>query len=79
LNGYLFDENLPAPPHVQPDFSARIMLSTPPPWVVHLRVGNMRLAEFHAWLAAAWPQVERLLPAHKLLSVYADRIESVRE
>ncbi len=61
------------------DFSARVMLATPPPWIVHLRGGNMRLAVLHAWLAAAWPHVERLLPAHKLVSVYADRIESVRE
>ena len=61
------------------DFSDRIMLSTPPPWVVHLRFGNLRLKEFHALLAKVWPQVEALLPAHKLVTVHADRIESVRD
>ncbi len=59
------------------DFSDRILLSQPPPWVVHLRIGNLRRADFHAFLARIWPQVETLLPAHKLVNVYADRIEAV--
>lgn len=29
------------------DFSARIILAEPPPRVVHLRFGNLRLAAFH--------------------------------
>lgn len=61
------------------DFSHRIMLSTPPPWIVHLRFGNLRLKDFHALLAKMWPHVEALLPAHKLVCVYADRIESFRD
>jgi predicted nuclease of predicted toxin-antitoxin system len=62
------------------DFSDRVMLAPPPPpWVVHLRFGNLRLREFHTLLARVWPQVESLLPAHKLISVHADRIESVRD
>jgi predicted nuclease of predicted toxin-antitoxin system len=59
------------------DFSHRMMLASPPPWVVHLRIGNLRRADFHAFLARIWPQVESLLPAHKLVNVYADRIEAV--
>lgn len=60
------------------DFSNRIMLSVPPPWVVHLRSGNMRKWEFHRLLASVWLQVEALLPAHKLINVYVDRIEAIR-
>lgn len=59
------------------DFSDRIILHTPPPWVVHLRFGNLRRRDFHAVLARAWPQIEALLPAHKLVNVYADRIEGI--
>ncbi len=59
------------------DFSDRILLTQPPPWVVHLRIGNLRRADFHAFLARIWPQVEALLPTHKLVNVYADRIEAV--
>lgn len=61
------------------DFSGRIMLATPPPWVVHLRFGNLRRREYHALLAKVWPRVEALLPDHKLICVYADRIESFRD
>ncbi|MFA6285801.1 MAG: DUF5615 family PIN-like protein [Opitutaceae bacterium] len=59
------------------DFSGRIILSAPPPRVVHLRFGNLRRAVFHQRLAVVWPQIERLLPTHKLVNVYSDRIEAV--
>jgi predicted nuclease of predicted toxin-antitoxin system len=59
------------------DFSNRIMLSPPPPWIVHLRIGNMRRREFHAFLERIWPEVESLLPEHKLVNVYEDRIEAI--
>ncbi len=59
------------------DFSNHILLAKPPPWVVHLRIGNLRRRDFHAFLARVWAQVESLLPAHKLVNVYADRIEAV--
>jgi predicted nuclease of predicted toxin-antitoxin system len=59
------------------DFSHRMMLASPPPWVVHLRFGNLRAGDFHALLARLWPGIEALLPANKLVNVYADRIEAV--
>jgi predicted nuclease of predicted toxin-antitoxin system len=59
------------------DFSGRMILHTPPPWVVHLRFGNLRRREFHASLARVWPQVEALLKTHKLVNVYANRVEGV--
>lgn len=59
------------------DFSDRILIAEPPPWVVHLRIGNMRRHEFHAFLSRVWPQIEALLPAHKLVNVYLDHIEAV--
>ena len=59
------------------DFSGRIILTTPPPWVVHLRFGNMRRRNFHALMARIWPQVEVLLKTHKLVNVHADRVEGI--
>ena len=59
------------------DFSDRILFINPPPWVVHLRIGNMRRRDFHEFLEKVWPHVQTLLPAHKLVNVYADRIEAV--
>jgi predicted nuclease of predicted toxin-antitoxin system len=59
------------------DFSGRIILRTPPPWVVHLRFGNLRRRDFHALLARVWPQVESLLKTHKLVNVHRDRLEGI--
>jgi len=60
------------------DFSPRIVLGTPPPRVVHLRVGNLRGREFATWLKHVWPQVESGIATHKLLNVYRDRLEAVK-
>ena len=60
------------------DFSDRIILGTPPPWVVHLRFGNLRRKDFHALLARVWPQVESLLKSNKLVNLYADRVEGIK-
>jgi predicted nuclease of predicted toxin-antitoxin system len=59
------------------DFSLRIILKNPPPWVVHLRFGNLRRAEFEHALGRVWPEVERLLKHHKLVNVFLDRVEGV--
>jgi len=61
------------------DFADRVMHASPSPWVIHLRFGNLRRADFETCLATVWPRVESLLPAHKLIRVFADRIESVRD
>jgi predicted nuclease of predicted toxin-antitoxin system len=60
------------------DFQYRALLTSPPPWVVHLRFGNLRRRDFLALLARLWPRIEALLPSHKLVNVYADRIEAIR-
>ena len=59
------------------DFSERILISVPPPWVVHLRFGNLRRKDFHAFLKQIWPRVEILVASNKLVNVYLDRIEAV--
>jgi predicted nuclease of predicted toxin-antitoxin system len=59
------------------DFSERIFTSQPPPWVVHLCIGNLSRNEIHPFLQRIWPQIEAMLPSQKLISVFLDRIESV--
>ena len=59
------------------DFSDRIIISSPPPKVIHLRFGNMRKRDFHAFLARAWPQIEQLIQTHKLVNVYFNSIEGI--
>jgi predicted nuclease of predicted toxin-antitoxin system len=59
------------------DFSDRIMASSPPPRVVHLRFGNLRRDDYHALLARRWTQIESLLKTCKLVNVYPDRLEGI--
>jgi predicted nuclease of predicted toxin-antitoxin system len=59
------------------EFSDRIIASSPPPRVVHLRFGNLPRNEFHAVLARRWPQIESLLKTNKLVNVYIDRLEGI--
>lgn len=59
------------------DFSDRIAAAQPPPWVIHLRVGNMRKKDFHVFLEKHWGRIFGLLPTCKLINVYFDRIETL--
>ena len=60
------------------DFANRSMVTSPPPWIVHLRFGNLRRNEYHAFLTRVWPKIEKLLPDHKLVNVYLNRIEAIK-
>ena len=53
------------------------MLSQPPPKVVLLRIGNMKMRNFHGFVQGVWPDIEQLVKSYKLVIVYADRIECV--
>lgn len=59
------------------DFSDRMILSSPPPRVVHLRIGNMRIRELRDFVGATWPRVEQLLQTQKLLHVCQDSIDAI--
>ncbi len=51
------------------DFSDWVLLSDPPPRVVHVRVGNLRMREFYTAMHRVWPQVSSLINTHKLVIV----------
>lgn len=61
------------------DFSDRMMLSDPPPRVVHVRLGNLRMREFHEILTRCWPWVRENIPQFRLIRIYADRVEGVQD
>jgi predicted nuclease of predicted toxin-antitoxin system len=61
------------------DFSNRIMLSTPPPRIVHVRLGNMKMKDFHTILSRDWPWVRENVSKFRLIRIYADRIEGVAD
>ncbi len=61
------------------DFTERMLAQGPPPWVVHVRTRNMRVADFRALLHLVWPRVWELLEGHKLVVIYRDGLEAVRD
>ncbi|MBS1937973.1 MAG: DUF5615 family PIN-like protein [Bacteroidetes bacterium] len=60
------------------DFTSRILLSKPPPKIIHIRLGNMDMRNFHAAIAKCWQEVLAMNETHKLVTVHAGRIEGVR-
>lgn len=59
------------------DFSTRVMMHTPPPKVIHIRVGNMKMKQFYDVLSGLWPGVTSLNDSYKLINVFSDRIEGI--
>lgn len=59
------------------DFSDRILLANPPPRVIHIRIGNLKMRDFHRAIAERWLSICQLSQSHKLVQVFADRIEAV--
>jgi predicted nuclease of predicted toxin-antitoxin system len=53
------------------------MMHTPPPKVIHVRVGNMKMKQFYDVLSDLWPGVTSLSDSYKLINVFSDRIEGI--
>ncbi|NOT84372.1 MAG: DUF5615 family PIN-like protein [Methylococcaceae bacterium] len=59
------------------DFSELVLLNEPPPRVIHIKFGNMKMREFHQTLTKTWVEICALSEAYKLVRVYQDRIEGI--
>lgn len=59
------------------DFSNRIILSVPPPKVIHIRFGNLKFNEFFKILTDNWTEIQNLNAKYKLVNVFRDRIEGI--
>jgi len=59
------------------DFSARVMVTASGPHVIHIRVGNLVMRDFHALLSGIWDDVCRLSATSRLVAVFKDRIEII--
>jgi len=59
------------------DFSSRIIFHTPPPKVIHIRFGNMKMREFFSTLTSVWKDVIELNSNHKLVNIFRNRIEAI--
>lgn len=59
------------------DFSDRIILSEPPPRVIHIQIGNMKIRDLHGFLHRIWPEIRELVTTHKLIRIHPDRLECI--
>jgi predicted nuclease of predicted toxin-antitoxin system len=59
------------------DFSHRIIVSPPPPKIIHIKIGNMKLKEFESIIQKIWTTTKKLSENHKLVNVFRDRIEAI--
>jgi predicted nuclease of predicted toxin-antitoxin system len=59
------------------DFYSRILISSPPPKVIHIRFGNLKMRDFYLSIQAVWPEVLKLNQEYKLVKVYTDRLEAI--
>jgi predicted nuclease of predicted toxin-antitoxin system len=59
------------------DFSNLILLKEPPPKVIHIRFGNVKMGDFFDLITTIWDDVLILNQRYKLVNVFKDRIEGV--
>lgn len=59
------------------DFSNKIMLNFPPPKVIHIRFGNLKMKPFFIVTNKLWNDILEMNNNHKLVNVFADRIEGI--
>lgn len=59
------------------DFSNKILLHSPPPRVIHVKFGNLKMNEFYDYIHSIWEEVIELNKTHKLVNIFLDRIEGI--
>lgn len=59
------------------DFSDRIMLTEPPPRVIHIRFGNVNMKTFHELITNRWDDIAALSNSYKLVNVFKKHIEGI--
>ena len=59
------------------DFSDMILLNQPPPRVIHIKFGNMKMKAFYQHMSLFWDDIIHLSHSYKLVQVYKDRLEGI--
>ena len=62
---------------VDTDFYDRALISATCPKIIHFKLYNMRLKDWHPLVTRIWPQVVTLIDAHRMVIVYRDRIDAL--
>lgn len=59
------------------DFSEMALREPPPPRVIHIRFGNMKMRAFHERMTELWPDICELSRRYRLVRVFEDRLEGI--
>ena len=59
------------------DFFNRILVSFPPPKVIHIKFGNLKMNEFHSLISNNWQEILELSKVNKLVNVYKESLEGI--
>jgi predicted nuclease of predicted toxin-antitoxin system len=59
------------------DFSERILFNEPPPKVIHIKFGNIKMRAFHKVITNNWEEVCKTSENYKLVNVFVNRIEGI--
>jgi predicted nuclease of predicted toxin-antitoxin system len=59
------------------DFSDRMLLNEPPPRVIHIKLGNMKMKPFHALISSIWEEVCELSKHCKLVRIFEKRVDGI--
>jgi predicted nuclease of predicted toxin-antitoxin system len=60
------------------DFSLNFLLGKQSPKVIHIRIGNMKIRQFHEFISKIWQDVEQIIKTNSLINVYENKIEVIR-
>jgi predicted nuclease of predicted toxin-antitoxin system len=60
------------------DFANRILSVSPPPKVIHIRFGNLKMKPFYDVLDMYWHSATEMIQSHKIVFIYKDRIEGIQ-
>lgn len=59
------------------DFSARIINAEPPPKIIHIKIGNMKIGALHEFIGKRWEEILEMNAKCKLVKAYPDKILGV--
>lgn len=59
------------------NFSDRVIFHIPPPKVIHIKFGNLKMKPFYELISKNWVEICKLSETHKLVNVFENRIEGI--
>lgn len=59
------------------DFSTRILLNEPPPKVILVKLGNLKMKQFYRLFLPVWKDVLELNKNHELVKIFHNRLEGI--